>query len=266
MNQSNSSPAVIDTQIPNDIDFGRSFVHCTSEPENHTPRLGLAACCTLSSPGQKNRSYFLSVACIAENMYRGKDLIHDPAAEFTLIVSPAAEFLMIKRHASAEHDVRSAHRVGEVMPSRDGRGSKLVEVNVSVARYGQVHSIKDYVDFRQGLLENYPINGRTTYIDGDQTSRVTLDYPVTTCNVRHDPPGWQVDAGPLLIPDRSLSGSDELEINRLELAYMVYNRFDYAEAIVRRSTAVSADQPTILTNHYSHMRTLQCSTELFWAE
>ena len=93
------SPDPIDTQISNDIDFGRSFVHCTSVPENHTPRLGLAACCALSCPEEKNRSYFLSVACIAENMYRSNDLIHEPAAEFTLIVLPAVEFLMIKRHA-----------------------------------------------------------------------------------------------------------------------------------------------------------------------
>ena len=212
------------------------------------------------------RSYFLSVACIAENMYRSSDLIHEPAAEFTLIVSPGTEFLMIKRHASAEHDVRSARRVGEVMPSRDGRGSKLIEAGVSVTRYGQIHSIKDCADFRQAQLESHPINGRTTYIDDDQTTRVTLDYPVTTCNVRHDPPAWQVDAGPLLIPDGSLSGPDELQINRLELAYMVYNHFDYAEAIIRRSTAVSPDQPTIMTNHYSRVRPLQCHNELFWAE
>jgi len=150
MNQvKDSSPDHIDTQVPNNIDFGRSFIYCTSVPENHTPRLGMAACCTLSSPGEKNRSYFLSVACIAENMYRSNDLIHEPAAEFILIVAPAMEFLMIKRHASAEHDVRSARRVGEVMPSRDGRGSRLLEAGVSISRYGKYHTIKDYTDFRR---------------------------------------------------------------------------------------------------------------------
>ena len=182
-----------ETASVNDIDFGRSYLYFTTTRVNHTPRLVIDAACTLVGPEQVARRYFLTCPCVGERMYVPEDLIHEPVAEFRLAASPRSEFLVMKNHASASDDVRSAHRFGETFPTHDGEGARFVELDVTLAHHS-TEPIADYASFRDALLGNRAINGRTTYTDEDGKTVVTMDYPVKTGNVAHDQEVWQVDA------------------------------------------------------------------------
>jgi hypothetical protein len=50
---------------------------------------------------------------------------------------------------------------------------------------------------------------------------VVLEYPAKIVNVQHDRPNWQIDTGPILVPD--FAATAELLADRLELAYIVFN-------------------------------------------
>jgi hypothetical protein len=57
-------------------------------------------------------------------------------------------------------------------------------------------------------------------------------------NICPEVPAFQVDTGPLLVPD--FTSAQTNTIDRLELAHVAYNRLDWAEFILRRATAITA--------------------------
>jgi len=243
-----------------DIDFGRTFLRFTSTRVEHTPRLRIDAVCTLTPATGPARTYFLTCTCVGERMYAATDLIHDPVSEFNLVAEPGVEFLMIKRHACAEHDVISAHRLGETMPTHDGKGAAVVELDVTVARHNRMTRVDGYRTFRDALFANRPVNGRTTYTDDDGSTRVVMEYPAGTVNVAHDREAWQVDAGPVLMPVRG--GPCRLDVERFGQAFLVYNRWDYAETVSRGAAGAAGGSPG-QTRFYNLRRNLHCCNELF---
>jgi len=246
-----------------DVDFGRTFLRFSTTRVNHTPRLSVDAVCRLIGPDGAERRYYLTCACVGERMYVARDMILEPVCEFNLVAAPREQFLMMKRHASAEHDVRSAHRFGELMPTHDGKGARVVGLDVTVACYAAVRPIRGYREFREALLADRPINGRTSYLDEDGQTIVALEYPVRTGNVAHDREAWQVDAGPVAMPAAGAGGG--LEAARFALAFLVYNSWDYAEAVLSAATAVGGGDRPGRTEHYSVRRSLDCRNELFEA-
>jgi len=247
------------------IDFGRTFLRFTSTRVEHTPRLRIDAACTLAPADGPLRTYFLTCTCIGERMYVPVDLIHDPVSEFNLVAEPGVEFLMIKRHACAEHDVRSAHRLGETMPTHDGKGAAVVKLDVTVARHPQMTTVDRYQTFHDALLGDRPMNGRTTYTDDDGSTQVIMEYPACTVNVAHDREAWQVDAGPVLMPVHD--DPRRLDVERFDQAFLVYNRWDYAETVIRCPVATASVPGTFAqTRFYNLRRNLHCQNELFVAE
>jgi hypothetical protein len=251
---------------PHIIDFGRSFIRFRTTRVNHTPRLRADAACTLTQPDGAHRRYFLTCPCVAEEMYLERGLIHEPTAEFLLVMAPQDQFLMMKRHADARHDTRGVHRCGEVMPTHDGRGATVVELDCSLAYYNRAAKIESYAQFREALLENRLICGRTTFVEEDGVE-VVLEYPANTVNVAHDKEAWQVDAGPIILPlPVSKKDAKGLDVTRLDTGYLVYNRWNYAEAVLRRRTPLDSpheDAPS--TNFFSLRRSFDCRNELFVA-
>jgi len=249
---------------PCNIDFGRSFLRFSTTRVNHTPRLQVDAACALVGPDGERRTFYLTCPCICENMYVESGLIQEPVAEFVLVARPREEFMVLKRHADAAHDVRSPHRFNDVMPTHGGLGARLVELDVDLGRFDAVKPIRDYRSFREAMLANRPMIGRTTYRDADGKSEAILEYPMRTGNVANDREAWQVDAGPVLIPTDPRS--DGLEVERFRRAFLVYNRWDKAEAAVSRCVSLTEDPAGPRTEHYNDVIQLTCRNDLFAAE
>ena len=245
----------------NDIDFSRSFVRFTSTRVNHTPRLQIDAACTLVGPGSKPaRQYFLSCACIGEEMYQPANLIHDPVMEVLFVIKPDDHFLMIKRFADATRDTRDTQRLNESMPTQSGTPSKVTELGVHVERYAKMRQITTYSEFRAALLGNQPIHARTSYTDEGGT-QVVMDYPTKTVNVAHGRESWHVDAGPILIPSEPQKG--DLEATRFNVAYIVFYTFDRADVATRQPTA-SGERGRV--TFYAAPRSMTCRNELVAVE
>jgi len=88
-----------------------------------------------------------------------------------------------------------------------------------------------------------------------------LEYPVKTMNVLREPSRFQVDTGPLILPD--FTSTAEHRIERLEMAYVVYNGFDRAEFIRRKPIAFAAiDPPLARTTDYSLVEIVAARNEI----
>jgi hypothetical protein len=239
------------------LDCQRSFLRFSTTRVNHTPRLAIAAACTLTPRGGSPATYYLTCPCIGEAMYVPTELIHLPVSEFRLIAAPGEQFLLLKRFADAQLDVCGAFRCGEVMPTHDGRGARVVELAATVRPLAAATPITGYAEFRAALLDGRRMVGITTYTDPATGDHVRLDYPADTVNIAHDRDAWQVDAGPLVLPALAAAA---LPVARLRPAYLVYNRWDYAEFVSWQPTALPGGATTC---HYGQRTALACQHQLF---
>jgi hypothetical protein len=255
------------------IDFARSYLVFRSTRVNHTPRLQLDAACTLSGlsgPDGAPRRFVLTCPCIGEHMYLPAGLIQQPPYEFLMVAEHRREYAILRRHATvpAAGTLPEAHRLGEAMSTRSGVPAPVVALDVSLATHAQVRPATSHADLRAALDAGWPVLGRTTYLAEDGQTTVALEYPVKVLNVAVDRPLWQVDTGPVLVPDLSPSGPGDPGplAGRFNLAFLVYNTWDRAEIALRRPTVLVAGEGVqVATEHYSEVRALPARNELFCA-
>lgn len=237
-----------------DYDFGRSFLRWTSTGNNHTPRLMVDASCTLIRDG-KTKEYFLSAMCTGEKMYADRDLIHQPANEFAMVCVPNEQYMFFKWFADPALNIIEPHRVGETMTTKDGKGSPIVEMKVHMAQADKVRPLTTYAEIRTAILGDKRLNGRTTYLGEDGKTEVVLNYPVKICNIAHGRERWQVDTG-VLLPDLKVKA--ELPIGVMRMGYIVFNSWDWAEVILRKSGA-----QVLSKTAFSEPRRITAKNQLF---
>ncbi len=216
-------------------DYFNSFVQWSSPASDHTPRCALHASCKIRGKGEEFREYFLTHPCGGEKMYVDKDFFHQPTLEFHVVLSGEDndQFMFVKHFEDAPGFERMVYRVGEKVSTHDGKGSTITSMENNLRYFVEVAEMTTYQDVHDAMVGNKPILGRTRYLasrDGKEIE-VVAEYPVTVMNARHEHDTWQVDTGPMLLPDFSLE--HELEVGLFRQAYVVYNRWDYAEYAMR---------------------------------
>lgn len=256
------------------IDYGNSWMFfrdggSLEDPgANHTPRAIIESSCTITAPGssEEGKRFFVGCSCATEAMYVETGLIHDPMAEFRFIFAPNDEYVMVKWHADGAFDVRAPHKMGESMPRHGGGRTGLDAFWPRLRYHKEQRQISTYAEIRAAHMCEVPwtgqINARTEFTMQDGT-RICLDYPVKTSNIANSEEQWQMDCGPLLMPRPVPASGQRMDIlgDCLSLGYLVYNRLDYAEAIVRAPTTIGGGTATV--NFFSQRAALDCKTTLF---
>jgi len=242
----------------NDYDFSRSFVRYASLPSNNAPRKQVEAVCHIPSANGKTARYYLTCACLGETMFAAADLIQKPVARVFLVVGEGGDFMFLKYHASAQWDRRDAIRVGQRIPTWNGRGARIVKAEVQMARHPRLRRLESPEDIRQALRTDAPLNARTSVVDADGRTRYVMDYPVKTFNLAADG-RWQVDTGPVLALD---SSSDPGAVNsRLIPGFVVFNAWDWAELALLKAAPPGDGSPPLA--YYSDVRRIRVRNELF---
>jgi hypothetical protein len=236
-------------------DFDRSFITWTSTRVNHTPRMRVDAACRIVTGG-RTEEFFLSVPNIGEEMYADRDLIHRPPFDFIMIGSPAGEFMFAKTYADPRRNGIQRRRVGEAMSTQDGRGATVTEMNFHMTQARAARALVSYEDVRAAILGFVRLNGRTTWVSPDGCTTAILDYPIRVCNVSHASEQWQIDNGPVLIPDLA-AGAPWLP--NLRPGYLVYDATDWADICRRR---LAPDDPCEAGSLYSAPERVTVHNEL----
>lgn len=243
----------------NRYDFARSFLKFTTNHAQHTPRLQVDALCTFHPAGAAPVRYALTSPCISETMYAASGLVQQPPSVFGMIAS-TTEFKMTKEFAGARPDVCEPHRVGETMSTHDGKGSTMLKIEIDMVEHPAARKIETYEDIREAILGNRVLNGRTAFTDADGKTRVELDYPIRVCNIPHTRRGWQVDTGPILVPQGAPGAA--ISVARLAPAFIVYNAWDWVEVAILRLNTPPASAPA---SQFSDIRRLATVNEIFCA-
>ena len=119
-------------------------------------------------------------------------------------------------------------REAEFSTSRGFTAASGDEVRLDVPRFDISTELEGQQAVVDATLENRPLVSRTELVDEASGVRAVLEYPVKTMNVLRSPVRFQIDTGPIIVPD--FASTADLAVARFDLAHVVYNLFDRGRA------------------------------------
>jgi hypothetical protein len=235
----------------NAIDFANSYMTWFPAERGNIARIQLDAACTLIDENTgKSEQFYLIAPCRAERMYLDTPLFQLPNYEFCGIWSDD-EFLIIRTAWVSARDNRQY-----------GLGNqRWREVKLDARTFAHTQVLADDAAVVEATLNNLSLNARTELHHAASGRRALLEYPVKTMNVMQGPPCFQVDAGPLILPDFSATVTHPIEC--FEMAYVVYHTPDKAEFILRKPVPTAAgDTPAAVNTDYSVVQIMPARNEI----
>ena len=234
------------------IDFANSYMTWFGAAGGSISRIDIEAACTLVDGTGGEDSFYLIAPCRAEHTHSDGQLIVMPNYDFRGIFG-ASEYRIIRTHWVSEPDYLGDPGLettgGRVLDESGLHGGKWDEVRLDVPRLDRFIELEDNQSVVDATLENRALVSRTELEDEASGVRAVLEYPVKTMNVLRSPVRFQIDTGPIIVPD--FASEAELAVARLDLAHVVYNLFDGGELILRKPVAVGGGDDGIDVTDYS---------------
>jgi hypothetical protein len=235
----------------NAIDFANSYMTWFPEGRGNIARIQLDAACTLiDEKTGKTEQFYLIAPCRAERMYVETPLFQMPNYEFCGIWS-AQEFLIIRTAWVSARDNRQ-YGIGN---------ERWSEVRLDLRTFAHTEVLPDDAAIVKATLDNLSLNARTELHHAESGQRALLEYPIKTMNVMQGPPCFQVDTGPLILPDFRATVVHPIEC--FDIAHIVYLTRDKAEFILRKPIPIDGvDGATVTTTDYSVVQIMAARHEI----
>ena len=236
------------------IDFANSYMTFFGKQGGNIARIQLDAACTLIDEARGvSEIFYLIAPCRSERMYLDTPLFQMPNYEFCGIFTDH-DCLLIRTHWASECDNREYGL---------NRG-RFEDVHLDVRTFPSDRRLDNPAAIVAATLDNRPLVARTEVRDPERGLRAVLEYPIKTMNVLREPSSFQVDTGPLILPD--FASTAERPIERFEVAHVVYNTFDRAEFVLRQPVVLpDADHPLARTTDYSVIQIVGARNEILCA-
>jgi hypothetical protein len=225
-------------------------------PNGNKARIQLDAIIDVINEETGARERFVLIApCRTEWVYAPDRLFQVPSGEYRCIYSLKEERIM-GRSLTYQGPPAAGHPVKDTFRA----------LAIDVRTFNQTRELKTPAEICTGTAANVPLVGRTEMRDPKRKERYVLEYPIKTMNFRPETPSFQVDTGPLLVPDFTSPAAST--IDRLEMAHVAYNRLDRAEFILRRPTPIAnkAGKELARVLHYSDVREHPARTQVLSGE
>jgi len=212
-----------------------------SSPGNKVRILIDAACTLIDEKAETTETFYLITPCLGEDTYGKGYLTKMPGYEWCGFWGEKDKRTM--RYAWASHNDRHAYS-----------DSSFGLDNLEIRYIEKTRSLEDSGAVYHATMESpEPIVCRTTIRDDVRHLTAIMEYPCNTMNVVDNPMRFQVDTGPIAIPDFTISAARNVEM--FEVAYVLFNRFDEAEFVIRKPVPVGGwDRPLFYRTDYSELR------------
>ena len=199
----------------------------------------------------KTERFVLIAPCRTEWVYAENRLFQIPSSEYRNIYSLTEE-RSIRQSITDDGQRSKGHPVKDNFQS----------LKIDIKTYRQTRLLKTAAEIVNATAKNQPLVGRTELHEPGTKRRFVLEYPIRTMNFQPKTNSFQVDTGPVLVPDFEVNA--EKPIDRLEMAFVAYNQLDRAEFLIRRPTPVTDKDGKELCKvlHYSESRELSAQTQI----
>ena len=225
------------------VDFDRSFFTWTSKPWVPNPvyihaggmvqgagsvrnvRILYEAKCDITShaTGQVEELFLLH-PCRSEYTIPERDFFQLPSGEFRVIFTRTRRIPIAKQPSTEPEDVRP----GQL---------NFAATRFTTRNFSQFSVLSSPQQVIEATLSEQPLNARTTYRDEAAGYTISIEYPVRTINLNVEAGLFQVDTGPVPLPD--ITSWEGGLPTRCFLTFVGFSRFDSAEFILRREVEPS---------------------------
>ncbi len=238
------------------LDYGLSFL-CNPSPKNSV-RFWIESRTTIidDQTGQST-DFYQCASCKSENTFGQKDLLYQDNYDFMPIFGgPEAEDLLIFRRPAQLSD-----RYRQITKSEQVWGKPILKL-----REGKrTTELTTWDEIRDATRAAIPIVTRTEISHPDTKLRAIIECPVKTMNISLERKMYQVDTGPIALPD--LGSRFDPAIESLRLAFVVFNAPHFADFVIEQPTAVVEDvQEKCKIYHYSNPISLPAKNTVFAVE
>ncbi len=244
------------------LDYRNAFATSTAavdDVEVNTCRAQILAACTLNhQPTGRSDAFYLGKECIGEHMYKDIGIAQDPTSEVCIIFNET-ESSSLKKFANHRRDVIQPIAVNVALETFAGFNACWTDLRFMLPR-ADARPLTTPSQIITATLDGQPLVGRTTLTDPAGDWQAVLEYPIAYMNVHPPENRFQVDVGPILYPD--FNSTAEKLIERLQLAYVLYNQLDAVEFAVRVPTP-AADGQSAMSLHYAQIVKTAARCELF---
>jgi hypothetical protein len=204
-------------------DYGRSLV-ATVGPGN-APLFWLESRCRVTDPAARvTRDYYQCGSCKSEDTFAAEDLFKSPNYDFLPVFS-AEQTIVFRRFAACIGNYRSVSG-----PLWGGMTPRL--------RSAKARVLADVTEIAAAVAAGLPLIGQVEIRDETSGRSAVLEFPIKTMNMGTDGKRWQVDTGPVVLPD--LQAPPERWSETLRLAFVAYNAPDWADFVIEAPTPVLA--------------------------
>ncbi|MHB8900620.1 MAG: hypothetical protein ACYC6Y_17860 [Thermoguttaceae bacterium] len=221
------------------LDYGRSFI-CNTAAMNAVRFWIESRTILYDDTAGTQLTIYQCGSCKSENTFAEKDLLQADNYDFMPIYG-GRHILVLRRHADVRDRYRQVAKVEEMWGEPQLR-----------LKYGStVTELKTFEEIRQVAATDTPLAAQTEIRNEETGLRCLLEYPVKTMNVSIDKQVWQVDTGPIALPD--LARRYEPPVDSARLAFAAFNAPDFCDFVIEQPTPVLREgQEACLVYHYSN--------------
>lgn len=238
-----------------------SISHPSPVRTNRT-RISLEAMCRITHrPTQTTTTYVLSASCKTEHVGgQMGGLWMQPNADCIFLCGDDGQFAVYKSWSRNDPGIMLEPPTLGVQPERQ---SFRIEENFDECRFELCEvaaaALSTYDAVATAILGDRPLVARIDYADGDYDVRI--EQPVKTINLAERDQLFQIDTGPILVPDLRAEriAAERHFIGVFDLAYSAFHQDDWAEVVLRKPTPVADN---VMVNHYSETRLLRPTRNL----
>ena len=229
------------------LDYGRSFI-CNTASFNAV-RFWVESR-TVLVDGEQRFEFYQCGSCKSENTFAKEDLFAKENYDFMPILGNGY-WLVFRRTAKINPGYRSFKKVEEIWGP----------ANLKLREARKLSVLETWEQIRDATAAATPIVSRTEIQDETTGLKAIIECPVKTMNISLDLKLYQVDTGPIALPD--LSKRYEPRIDSLRLAFVAFNAPDFADFVIEQPTKViEEEQEKFQIHHYSGPFSLKAKNTL----
>ena len=235
------------------LDYGRSFLIGTA-PWNRVRFWVESRTRIIDKETGKSEDYIQAASCKSEATFAKENLFVEDNYDFLPVFGPEYG-IMFRRKAWLNTDYKSCMTAENMW---GGIKYHLVEA-------GQSEQIVTFEKICDATCEFTPIVAQTEIWNNTTKLHAVIEYPVKTMNTRAEDDMYQVDTGPIVLPD--LSKRYERNVDAMSLAFVAFNAPDFSYFVLEEPTEIpkegGGEKDMCKVYHYSKLQSVPALNRLY---
>ncbi len=228
------------------LDYGKSFV-LGKAPANEVRFWVESRTRLIDDHDGTYEDYLQCASCKSEDTFAEKDLFLEDNYDFLPVFGPQWG-VIFRRKAYLNEGYRDIRPASEWW---EGQRPLLIEADATIVQTNE--------EIREATYANRPLVAQVEIGDADSGLRAIVECPVKTMNTHRGRNAYQVDTGPLVLPDLE---RHERSADGLRLAFVAFNGPDFADFVVEVPTQIGDGPDAEEIHHYSERITLPATNRL----